>query len=63
MGYCVDMEFRDVKFKKSSTDDVVKILKELNASWHKTSDWCRFDRSLEDISEIFEDIGFDLLDL
>ncbi len=60
MGYEVSMNFRDVKFRVGDVAKVEQELKELNKSWNKNSDWCRFDSSLEDIGEIFEDIGFEL---
>lgn len=60
MGYEVDMQFRDVKFKEINIPEVEEILQELNETWQKKSDWCRFDSSLENIVDIFEDIGFEL---
>jgi len=62
MGYCVDMSLRGVTFKKEDAPKVVEILKEMNVGWMKNSDWCRFNSSMEDITEIFEDIGFELED-
>ena len=58
MGYCVDIELRNVKFHKDNIDKIKKVLKELNVKWHKSSDWCRYDDSLTDIQDILEDIGF-----
>ncbi len=58
MGYSVNIELEGVKFKKSNSKEVVKILKELNKTWMETSDWCRFSMGLNDVMEIIEDIGF-----
>lgn len=60
MGYCVDMELRNVRFSEDNLPKVISVLKELNEEWHKKNDWCRFDKGLEDVIEIFEDIGFEV---
>lgn len=58
MGYCVDMELRNVSFEKDKTEEIKAVLLCLNEVWLRTNDWCRFNPS-EDIIEILENIGFD----
>jgi len=59
MGYCVEMELEDVKFPLSKAEEVKEVLRKLNIKWHNMSDWCRYDGTLTDITDIFEDIGFE----
>lgn len=59
MGYCIDMELRDVKFNKQHVDVITSILKELNVEWLKSNDWCRFTTYNENLLDIIEEIGFE----
>jgi hypothetical protein len=59
MGYCVDIELRNVRFHKDNWHNIKKTLDVLNEYWHKKHDWCRFDKSLTDIYDVFKDIGFE----
>lgn len=60
MGYCVQMELRNVKIPLSKKKEAVKILKALNETWHKNSDWCRFDANIKNLAEILEEVGFSI---
>jgi hypothetical protein len=59
MGYCVEIELRNVKFKKEHWKEVREKLVKWNEGYLKpNSDWLRFDSSLETAEEIFEDMRY-----
>ena len=63
MGYCPDLTVIDVKFDMTYEKDVREKLKAYNKDkLIPKNDWCRFHPALEDIVEIFDEIGFELVE-
>lgn len=61
MGYCVEMTLRDVKFKKSHTKAMIKVLRKLNNELLiPNNSWCRFHPDCDDLEEIFDNMSFSL---
>lgn len=63
MGYCVDIELRNVKFKKSDWKEIREKLVAWNNEYlHPKSDWLRFDSDLDEPEEVFEDMRYSAYD-
>lgn len=59
MGYCVEIELRNVKFKKTHWKEIREKLVEWNNVYLKPrSDWRRFNSDLETVEDVFGDIGY-----
>lgn len=63
MGYEVNIELRNVKFEKKDANTVKEILKKYNKEvLIPKSSYGRFSNSLDNLEEIFEEIGYECLE-